>query len=82
MTLTYGRAWTTYDVTSHGDGSASVHMQTTTVLPDGAPARREGATLEFDSLDQALVLTGTSRISASGVVVTVRLDGEELMGRG
>jgi hypothetical protein len=80
MTLSYGRAWTTYDVTSHGDGSASVHMQTTTMLGEGAPGRHDGATLEFDSLEQALVLTGTSRISAAGIVVTVRLDGEELIG--
>ncbi len=80
MTLTHGRAWMTYDVTSHGDGSASVRMQTATELGGGAPARRDGATLEFDSPEQALVLTGTSRISAAGVIVTVRLDGEELIG--
>jgi hypothetical protein len=81
MTLPRGRAWTTYDVTSHGDGSASVRLQTATELAEGgAPGRRDGASLEFDSLEQALVLTGTSRISAAGVVVTVRLDGEELVG--
>jgi hypothetical protein len=80
MALTHGRAWTTCDVTSHGDGSASVHIKTRTVLGDGAPGRRDGATLEFDSLEQALVLTGTSRISAAGVIVTVRLVGEELIG--
>jgi hypothetical protein len=80
MTLAHGRAWTTYDVTTHGDGSASVRMQTATELGGGAPGRRDGATLEFDSPEQALVLTGTSRISAAGVVVTVRLDGEELVG--
>jgi hypothetical protein len=80
MSLAYGRAWTTYDVTSHGDGSASVQIQTATALGEGAPARRDGATLDFDSLEQALVLTGTSRISAAGVIVTVRLDGEELIG--
>jgi hypothetical protein len=55
-------------------------MQTATELAGGAPGRRDGATLEFDSLEQALVLTGTSRISAAGVVVTVRLDGGELVG--
>jgi hypothetical protein len=80
MTLTYGRAWTTYNVTSHGDGSASVHMQTRTMFAEGVPGRHDRATLEFDSLEQALVLTGTSRISATGVIVTVRLDGEELIG--
>ena len=81
MTLARGRAWTTYDVTSHGDGSASVRLQTAaTELAGGAPSRRDGATLKFDSVEQALVLTGTSRISAAGVVVTVRLDGEELVG--
>jgi hypothetical protein len=45
----------TYDVTSHGDGSASVRMQTRTMLGEGAPGRHDGATLEFDSLEQALV---------------------------
>jgi hypothetical protein len=55
-------------------------MQTTTMLGEGARGRHDGATLEFDSLEQALVLTGTSRISAAGIVVTVRLDGEELIG--
>ena len=80
MTLTYGRAWTTYDVTSHGDGSASVRTQTRAVLGEGAPGRRDGATLEFASIEQALVVTGTSRISPAGVIVTVRLDGDELIG--
>lgn len=80
MTLAQGRSWTTYDVTSHGDGSATVRMQTATELAGGAPGRRDGATLEFDSPEQALALTGTSRISAAGVVVTVRLDGDELVG--
>ncbi len=80
MTLTQGRAWTNYDVTSHGDGSASVRMQTTTVLAEGAPNRRDEASLEFDSVERALALTGTSRISAAGVIVTVRLDGGELIG--
>jgi hypothetical protein len=80
MTLTHGRVWMTYDVTSHGDGSASVHMQTATKLAEGEPTRRDEASLEFDSLGQALVLTGTSRISAAGVVVTVMVDGEELVG--
>jgi hypothetical protein len=80
MTLTHGRAWMTYDVTSHGDGSASVRMQTATELAGAAPGRREEISLEFDSLEQALVLTGTSRISAAGVIVTVKLDGEELIG--
>jgi hypothetical protein len=55
-------------------------MQTATELAEGAPGRRDGATLEFDSLEQALVLTGTSRIGAAGVIVTVRLDGDELIG--
>ena len=81
MTLIHGRAWMTYDVTSHGDGSASVRMQTATELAGGgASVRRDGTTLEIDSLEQALVLTGTSRISATGFIVTVRLDGEELVG--
>ncbi len=80
MTLTDGRPWTTYEVTSHGDGSASVHMETRTVFAEGVPGRHDGATLEFDSLEQALVLTGTSRINAAGVIVTVKLDGEELIG--
>jgi hypothetical protein len=80
MTLAHGRAWVTYNVTSHGDGSASVHMQTATDLAEREPGRRDEASLKFDSLQQALVLTGTSRISAAGVVVTVRVDGEELVG--
>ena len=79
MTLTHGRAWMTFEVTSHGDGSASVRMQTATELAQGAPGPRDEASLEFDSLEQALALTGTSRISTAGVIVTVRLDGDELI---
>jgi hypothetical protein len=80
MTLTHGRVWMTYDVTSHGDGSASVRMQAAAELAEGAAGRRDEASLEFDSIEQALTLTGISRISAAGVIVTVRLDGDELIG--
>jgi hypothetical protein len=72
-----GRAWQTYDVTTRGDGSASVRIQTATTLDDGDPIRRQEQTLEFDTVEEALRQTGKSRISGSGVVVTVRLDGRE-----
>ena len=42
--------------------------------------RREEISLEFETLEQALECAGTSRISASGVVVTVMVDGEERIG--
>ena len=72
-----GRAWQSYDVTTRGDGSASVRVRTATTLDDGDAIRREEQTLEFDSVEEALRQTGKSRISGSGVVVTVRLDGQE-----
>lgn len=80
MALTAGRAWTNYDVRNRSDGSASVRIQTTAALAEESVVRRDEATLEFDSLEAALVLTGTSRISATGVIVTVRVDGEERVG--
>jgi hypothetical protein len=81
MGLAAGRAWTNYNVTNRSDGSASVRIQTnTTALLEESIARRSEATLEFDSLESALALTGTSRISATGVIVTVRVDGEECVG--
>ena len=80
MALTAGRAWTNYDVRNRSDGSVSVRIQTTAALAEESVARRDEATLEFDSLEAALVLTGTSRISATGVIVTVRVDGEERVG--
>ena len=72
-----GRAWQNYDVTTRGDGSASVRVQTATTLDDGDAIRREEQTLEFDTVEEALRQTGKSRISGSGVVVTVRIDGQE-----
>jgi hypothetical protein len=80
MALTAGRAWTNYDVRNRSDGSASVRIQTAAALAEESVVRRDEATLEFDSLEAALVLTGTSRISATGVIVTVRVDGEERVG--
>jgi hypothetical protein len=72
-----GRAWQSYDVTTHGDGSASVRIRTSDALtPQDAPRRAE-LTLEFETVEQALQHTGKSRISSSGVVVTVRIDGRE-----
>jgi hypothetical protein len=72
-----GRAWQTYDVTTHGDGSASVRIRTANTLGEGEPIRREEQTLEFETVEEALRRTGKSRISAVGVVVTVTLDGRE-----
>ena len=72
-----GRAWQNYDVTTRGDGSASVRIQTATMLDEGDAIRREEETLEFDTVDEALRRTGKSRITGSGVVVTVRIDGRE-----
>lgn len=80
MPFGLGRAWQNYDVTSRGDGSAGVRIQTAEILDEGEAIRREEVSLEFDSLEQALDSAGTSRISAAGVIVTVRLDGEERVG--
>ena len=80
MALTAGRAWTNYDVRNRSDGSASVRIRTTAALAEESVVRLDETTLEFDSLEAALVLTGTSRISATGVIVTVRVDGEERVG--
>lgn len=70
-----GRGWQTYDITTRSDGSASVRIQTGSTL-DGETRRAE-ETLEFATLDEALQRTGKSRISGSGVLVTVRIDGNE-----
>jgi hypothetical protein len=70
-----GRGWQTYDITTRSDGSASVRILTGSTL-DGETRRAE-ETLEFATLDEALQRTGTSRISGSGVLVTVRIDGNE-----
>jgi hypothetical protein len=70
-----GRAWQTYDVTTHSDGSASVRIRTGSTLE--GETRRTDETLEFAALDEALRMTGKSRISGSGVLVTVRVDGSE-----
>jgi hypothetical protein len=72
-----GRAWQSYDVITRGDGSASVRVQTATTLDDGDAIRRKEETLEFATVEEALRRTGKSRISGSGVVVTVRIDGRE-----
>ena len=70
-----GRGWQTYEITTRTDGSATVRIQTGSTL-DGETRRAE-ETLEFATLDEALQRTGKSRISGSGVLVTVRIDGEE-----
>ena len=72
-----GRAWQTYDVTTHGDGSASVRIQTASTLGEGDEIRREEQTFEFETVEEALRHAGKSRITGSGVVVTVRIDGRE-----
>ena len=72
-----GRGWQNYDVTTHGDGSASVRIRTATSPAEGDPIRREEETVEFDTVEEALRQTGKSRISSSGIVVTVRIDGNE-----
>jgi hypothetical protein len=72
-----GRAWQNYDVTTRADGSASVRIRTASTLGEGAEIRREEQTLEFDTVEEALRKTGKSRISGSGVVVTVKIDGKE-----
>ena len=75
-----GRAWQTYDVTTRGDGSASVRVRTASTLGGDDPIRRVEQTLEFETLEEALRRTGKSRITAAGVVVTVTIDGEEYVG--
>lgn len=78
--LARGGAWQNYDVTTHGDGSASVRVETADRLNPGDQIQRAELTLKFDTVEQALHHTGKSRISASGVVVTVRVDGREYVG--
>ncbi len=78
--LGYGRAWQNYDVTTHGDGSATVRIETADRLNPGDPSEHAEWTMEFDTVEQALQHTGESRITASGVVVTVRIDGREYIG--
>jgi hypothetical protein len=77
-TLGPGRAWQTYEVTTHSDGSASVRVLTSSTLDGETRSNRE--TMEFATLDEALQRTGKSRISGSGVLVTVRIDGAEYVG--
>ncbi|HEX2112368.1 MAG TPA: hypothetical protein VHF67_12540 [Gaiellaceae bacterium] len=72
-----GRAWQTYDVTTRGDGSASVRIRTASTLGGDDAVRREEQTLEFETVEEALRRTGKSRITAAGVVVTVTIDGKE-----
>lgn len=78
--LGHGRAWQNYYVTTHGDGSATVRVETADRLNPGDPSERAEFTLEFDTVEQALRHTGKSRITSSGVVVTVRVDGREYIG--
>ncbi len=60
------RAWQTYDVTTHADGSASVRIRTANTLGEGDPIRREEKTLEFSTVDEALRHTGKSSHSCGG----------------
>lgn len=80
MTLTQGPPWQTYRVTSRGDGSTTVRIQTGDGLAAKEAIRRTETCLEFSTLEQALECAGTSRISAAGVIVTVMVDGEERIG--
>jgi hypothetical protein len=80
MTLTQGPPWQTYRVTSRGDGSTTVRIQTGDGLAAREAIRRAETCLEFATLEQALECAGTSRISAAGVIVTVMVDGEERIG--
>ncbi len=76
-TLGQGRAWQTYEVTTRADGSASVRIRTASTLGGDDAIRREEQTLAFETVEDALVRTGPSRITAAGVVVTVTIDGRE-----
>jgi hypothetical protein len=80
MTLTHGPPWQTYRVTSRGDGSTTVRIQTGDGLAAGEAIQRTETSMEFATLEQALGCAGTSRISAAGVIVTVIVDGEERIG--
>jgi hypothetical protein len=80
MALMHGPAWQKYDVTSRGDGSTTVRIQTGDGFAASGTIRREEVSLEFATLEQALDCAGTSRISAAGVIVTVMVDGEERIG--
>jgi len=80
MTLTHCPPWQTYRVTSRGDGSTTVRIQTGDGLAAREAIRRTETSMEFATLEQALECAGTSRISAAGVIVTVMVDGEERSG--
>jgi hypothetical protein len=81
MALMHGPAWRNYDVTSRGDGSTTVRIQTGDGFAASAAILREEVSLEFETLEEALDCAGSSRISAAGVIVTVMVDGEERIGR-
>lgn len=80
MALTHGPPWQNYQVTSRGDGSTTVRIQTGDGFASSAAIQRKELNLEFATLEQAIECAGTSRISAGGVVVTVMVDGEERIG--
>jgi hypothetical protein len=66
MALMHGPAWQNYEITSRGDGSTTVRIQTGDGFAASAAIRREEVSLEFETLEQALDRAGTSRISACG----------------
>jgi hypothetical protein len=80
VALAHGPPWQTYHVTSRGDGSTTVRIQTGGGLAAREAIPRAEICLEFATLEQALECAGTSRISAAGVIVTVMVDGEEHIG--
>jgi hypothetical protein len=80
VAFVHGPAWQTYDLTSRGDGTATVRIQTGDGFAACGAVRREEVSLEFETLEQALDCAGTSRISTAGVIVTVMVDGEERIG--
>ena len=65
MGLMHGPAWQNYDVTSRGDGSTTVRIQTGDGFAASAAIRREEISLKFETLEQALDCAGTSWISAA-----------------
>lgn len=69
----------TYDIVTGGPGEpVEVFAWTNDDQDRGYPNDDAGWAMDFDTVEQALKHTGTSRVGISGVRVTVTLDGEKI----
>ena len=68
----------THDIVTLDKGRAAVRSWTNDDRDLGSPNVEASWEFETDTVEQALQITGTSRIGISGVRVTVTLDGERI----